>query len=374
MKDIQFYDQSNIDTLIWPNTKEGALAKSFLLPLIKEGPEAFIQNAKTKLCVLALDDLIIPLTVNESEYNNCYLLSSYFIVHQLKDKFQNSSFLLKLLLKPLIALLSKILKLFKINKVVIINNWLMTTNLYPDLTDSQIKSITHCLKKKFPDHYYMFRSVNTYKNATTYNALNLEKFRLIPCRNVFLYDPSKENQLTQHQLRKQKKDTNKLKNKKYEVELAHSLSDAEITHLLHLYQNIYMDKYTKYSPLYTEKYLKNAVENGSIQLKLLKKEGKIYGVTGFLQKNGYILVPFFGYDTSVPQEEGLYRMLSSVIIDEINRVKLISHQGSGAGQFKKWRGFFEHLEYVAIFDHHLPLFRRLFWAASQKLTPLFFKK
>jgi len=257
---------------------------------------------------------------------------------------------------------------------VIINNWLMTTNLYPDLTDSQIKSITHCLKKKFPDHYYMFRSVNTYKNATTYNALNLEKFRLIPCRNVFLYDPSKENQLTQHQLRKQKKDTNKLKNKKYEVELAHSLSDAEITHLLHLYQNIYMDKYTKYSPLYTEKYLKNAVENGSIQLKLLKKEGKIYGVTGFLQKNGYILVPFFGYDTSVPQEEGLYRMLSSVIIDEINRVKLISHQGSGAGQFKKWRGFFEHLEYVAIFDHHLPLFRRLFWAASQKLTPLFFKK
>ncbi len=67
-------------------------------------------------------------------------------------------------------------------------------------------------------------------------------------------------------------------------------------------------------------------------------------------------------------------MLSSVILTEIERVNLVSHQGSGAGQFKKWRGFIEHLEYVGIYDRHLPLFRRAFWSLSEKFSPLFLKK
>ncbi len=297
---MQLYDQSNIDTLEWPETKEGELAKKHLLPLIKKGPETFIENAKTKLYILTFDNLIIPISVNESEYQNCYLLSSYFVVAHLKEQLENASTWLKICSKPFVALFGKFLKWMKINKVVIINNWLFSTNLYPDLSAIHIRKITNFLRKRFSDHYFMFRSVNTYKSSTTYDALNFEKFRMIPCRHVYLYDPSRADELTPTTLRKQRKDTNRITNKKYQVEVVDSLTGDEIARLLELYRNVYVSKYTQYSPLYTEHFLRYALENKTIRLTLLKKEGCIYGVTGFLQKNGYLLVPFFGYDTSVP--------------------------------------------------------------------------
>ena len=371
---IEIYDRETINQMVWPETEEGKLARQHLLPLMLEGPEAFIQNAQTRLWVLKLDDLVIPLTVNEREYQNCYLLSSYFVAAGLKEKNEKASAWRVLLSMPWIKLFSGLLKWIKINKVVIINNWLLSTNPYPELTASQIHVITSCLKERFPDHYFMFRSVNNYRSAAVYNALHQGQFRLIPCRQVYMYDPSLTSSLSSSVLRKQKKDTNRLSHRHYTVETVSTLAPIEIARLLHLYRNVYVDKYTSYSPLYTERFLLSALKNQTLLLKVLKKEGIIYGVAGFLEKNGYLLVPFFGYDTSVAQEEGLYRMLSAIIMQEIEARHLVSHQGSGAGQFKKWRGFFEQLEYVGIYDRHLPAFRRLFWILSQKISPYFVTK
>jgi len=371
LKEIQIYDSTNIDALEWPKSDEGQLARSYLLPLIKEGPESFISNAKTHLYVLSLDDQIIPISVNEREYENSYLLSSYFVVANLKEKLEQSSGFSKFFTKPLVALFGKLMKWMKINKVVIINNWLLTTNLYPDLSKEQIKAITHFLKKRFPDHYFMFRSVNNYKSSTVFDGLNLENYRMIPSRQVYLYDPSRTSELPPSTIRKQKKDTNKIARANYAVETVDTLSEEEITRLLELYRSVYVSKYTKYSPLYTEKYLRQSLKNKTLSFKLLKKDDQIYGVTGFLKKNGYLLIPFFGYDTTVPQEEGLYRMLSAVIMQEIEKVKLVSHQGSGAPDFKKWRGFLQQQEYVAIYDNHLPFFRRLFWFLGEKFSSKF---
>lgn len=368
MGEIQFFDASNVDSLHWPDTEEGELAKHYLFPLIKEGTECYIKNAKTRLYILTLDNLIIPITVNEEEYENSYLLSSYFVAASLQEKLQEASHMIRFCSKPMINLFAKTLKWLKINKLVIINNWLLTTNLYPDLDQRQVRSITNFLKIRFPDHYLMFRSVNTYKSSAVFEGLNLQNYRMIPSRNIYLYDPSRTGKLSSSIIRKQKKDSNKLKKAPYHVEIADSLNNQEIERLLELYQNVYISKYTKYSPLYTEKYLREALERKILKIKLLKKDGQIYGVTGFLKKNGYLLVPFFGYDTTLPQEEGLYRMLSSVIMDEIEANQLISHQGSGAADFKKWRGFIEQQEYVAIYDHHLPPIRRLFWFLGEKFS------
>jgi hypothetical protein len=368
MKQVQIYDASTIDQLPWPETEEGYLAKNYLLPLIKEGPESFISNAKTRLFVLTIDDLIIPITVNEAEYENSYLLSSYFVAANMKEKADQASGLVKMWSKPLAGFLGQMLKWMKINKVVIINNWLFTTNPYPELNKEQIKIITAFLKKGFPDHYLMFRSVNNYRSSKVFDGLNLENYRMIPSRNVYLYDPSRVHELAPSKIRKQKKDYSKIARANYKVETVHTLSEKEIARVLELYQNVYVSRYTKYSPIYTEKYLRRALENQILRIKLLKKEDKIYGVTGFLKKNGFLLTPFFGYDTSLPHEEGLYRMLSGVIMQEIEQEKLVSHQGSGASDFKKWRGCIEEQEYVAIYDHHLPFLRRFFWLLGEKFS------
>ncbi|MCC5833041.1 MAG: hypothetical protein JJU12_08385 [Chlamydiales bacterium] len=368
MTPIKMYDASNIDRMEWPESEEGRLAKSYLLPLIKEGPDRFIANAKTSLYILTIDEQIIPISVNEAEYENSYLLSSYFVAANFKEKAYRATGLARVWSKPLSGLFSQLLKWMKVNKVVIINNWLMTTNIYPELSEEQIKALTAFLKEHFPDHYLMFRSINNYKSSSVFDSLNLENYRMISSRNIYLYDPKRKAELSSSTLRKQRKDMHKIAKSNYRIETVQTLSKDEIERILDLYQNVYVSRYTKYSPIYTEKYLRYALENKILNLKLLKKENRIYGVTGFLKKNGFLLTPFFGYDTSLPHEEGLYRMLSGIIMQEIEKEELVSHQGSGAADFKKWRGCIEEKEYVAIYDHHLPFFRRLFWYFGEKLS------
>lgn len=363
---MELYDKETIDQLKWPQTPEGELAKKYLLPMIKEGPETFIANARTKLYVLKVDEFVVPISVNETEYDNSYLLSSYFIVAHWKEQLQKGSPLKRALLKPLVSLLGSLLRWVKINKVVIINNWLMSTNLYPDLNKEQIGKITSFLKTRFPDHYFMFRSVNTYKKPEVYAGLDAHNYRLIKSRHIYLYDPSRE--VPKSTLRKQVKDVNKVKNANYTLEEVEHLTEAQVERLLKLYNEVYLDKYTKYSPQYTEKYVRLALTSKALSFALLKKQEQIYGVSAFLKKDDFLLVPFFGYDTTLPTDEGIYRMLSSSIISKSKACNLVSHQGSGAATFKKWRGCIEEQEYVAIYDHHLPFLRRAFWSISEKVS------
>ncbi|NGX61270.1 MAG: hypothetical protein K940chlam9_00753 [Chlamydiae bacterium] len=358
---IRLFDKHNLDKLIWPETEEGEFAKKYLTPLIERGTEKFIENAKTDLRILAFDDQVIPITINETDYDNSYLISSYFVAASAKEKAETLSPLPRMVARLLAALYGKLLKKVKINKVVILNNWLLTTNPYTQLTQTQMEGITHFLRMLFPDHYFMFRSINTYKENQVFEALSHANYRMIPCRHVYLYDPTLTPKLSSSTIRKQKKDYNRIKSRNYEVKSLSSPTDEQIERLLTLYAMVYYDKYTKYSPSYTPEYLRHLQMSQLLEVKVLMKGDQIYGVNGFLQKSGYLLVSFFGYDTTVPQEEGLYRMLSGIILEEIEKRKLLSHQGSGAPQFKKWRGYLEEIEYVAIYDKHLPLHRRLFW-------------
>ncbi|MEZ5314717.1 MAG: hypothetical protein R3E91_00655 [Chlamydiales bacterium] len=371
MADLRIYNRSNIHQLNWPKNEDGYLGKNYLLPFILEGTDSFISNAKTTLYLLHLDDCIIPISVNETEYDNSYILSSYFLVTNLKEKIHNTYGWEKIRNKISIFLLDPLLKWIKINKVVIINNWLLTTNPYPDLTKKQIEILTNFLKKQFPDHYLMFRSLNIYKNTNVFEALQRANYRMIPTRNIYLYDPQQTEKLNSNIIRKQRRDISKISQSHYSIETPNVLSDKEVSRILELYHHLYISRYTKYSPLYTKKYLHHMLEKKILRFKLLKKEGEIYAVAGFLKKNGYLLTPFLGYDRSLPQKEGLYQMISGIIMEEIKKEQLIAHQGSGASDFKKWRGYIEQEEYIAIHDSHLSSYRRLFWFLGERFAPKF---
>ena len=77
--------------------------------------------------------------------------------------------------------------------------------------------------------------------------------------------------------------------------------------------------------------------------------------------------PVFGYDTAVPQEIGLYRMLSAVLLRQSAEEGCLLHESAGAAQFKRNRGATAEIEYSAVYDRHLPFYRRMGWAM---LSPL----
>jgi hypothetical protein len=87
--------------------------------------------------------------------------------------------------------------------------------------------------------------------------------------------------------------------------------------------------------------------------------------------------PLFGYDTSLPKLDALYRHLTVLTMREAKEFGLMLHDSSGVGKFKKKRGAKKVIEYNAVFTKHLPLSRRLPWKViglvSKAAIPLFKK-
>jgi hypothetical protein len=85
-------------------------------------------------------------------------------------------------------------------------------------------------------------------------------------------------------------------------------------------------------------------------------------------RNGVMTQPFFGYDTRLPQELGLYRLLSLKTLLEGEERGLLVHASAGVGPFKRLRGGVATIEYNAVYDRHLQAARRLPWTLLKLLA------
>lgn len=365
---IEFYDQKTIDEIEWPDTEEAKMAQALLLPMIKEGVEKYIRNVATDLYLLKIGELILPLTVNQREYNNSYLTSNYFLIKHLEEKLKKKSSPFLPFQKFFIGGAGLFLKGIKINKVAIVNNWLLTCNLYPKINSEQIKAITAFLTKRFPDHLILFRSLNTYKGDEMTHDLKKQKYRLVGSRSVFIYDPEKKQSLPSKALYHHRRDRRLLDSEGYEVVRNDEITKDEITKMLQLYNYVYLHRHTEYSPQYTEKFVRQAIEKGFFHLVALKKDGEIHGVMGCHARNGSMTIPFFGYDADQGGPNHIYRMLTTLAIDEAEKRNLVLNDGSGGSAPKQYRGMKPIPEYIALYDRHLPFYRRLFWGFAEKLV------
>ena len=68
-----------------------------------------------------------------------------------------------------------------------------------------------------------------------------------------------------------------------------------------------------------------------------------------------------GYDIDLPPKLGLYRQAFAVLMSEASNRGQLLNLSAGAGLFKVFRGAQPCIEYDAIYDYHLPYYRRLAW-------------
>lgn len=136
-KNIKIYDKTNINELYFPLSEDGQYAKKFLVPCIKNSASFYIDNVQTDLKILSIDNLVLPITINNKEYNNSYVVSPYthYVTYSKEELKELKNPLLEVILKSILSILGIFLRTTKINKVVQVNNWLLSTNLYVDLTE-----------------------------------------------------------------------------------------------------------------------------------------------------------------------------------------------------------------------------------------------
>jgi hypothetical protein len=360
--EVELYDSNNVDSLAWPDTEDCRHAKKLLVPLLKKGVSKFIDNINAETYALKAGEFVFPVLATTENYTNSWVCSPYahYISYGKESVGIVGNVFLSKIIMYLIEGLGKLSRLGKMNSVVYVNNWMYSTDLYPDaLRPELIKSIVQLLKKRFPRHAIIFRSLNGLTTPQWMDTLPKQGFQLIASRYVFVTDGKNESI---YKTRILKSDLKLFKEHPYQLVDETDLHVDECQHLKNLYHQLYVIQHSHLQPQFNQNYFRLLFETRLLRFKVLKSDGVIKGVAGYYHRNNVMVCSIFGYEKNSSESNVIYRLLNTALLLEARKNGLLFNQSAGAAFFKSVRRAEGCLEYMAIYNKHLPAYRQIFWS------------
>lgn len=251
---VTLYTKDNWEKLKWENFQEGQLIKSYFLPLLKNDSKYLIKNVNTSLGFVAIEDILLPYTVNEEEYENSYVCSPYnhYITYSKEELSMLNNKLLEVFFHFLLGVISKVAKKIEINKVVYINNWLISTNLSPNLSIEQLESIKNTMLAKYPDYLIGYRSINEGLYPNMKVELEALQFQMLPSRFVYISRPEEIINATKKVRNTLNRDKKLLDRNEFDIIQHDDFTKEDLIRAKQLYDKLYLEKYSYNNPQFTE--------------------------------------------------------------------------------------------------------------------------
>ncbi|GAA2223399.1 GNAT family N-acetyltransferase [Herbiconiux moechotypicola] len=333
--------------------------------------ERAVENVRATVGVVTLSGERVPLVVSACERPapgggpQSYVVSpiSHYVHYAREELGELRSPLARGAAGLVIDGLDRVLRGGRVDEVVLVGNALLSTNLLPDPAEGEVRALTARLVAEHPERAVVWRSVHG-RGSGLPATLRRAGYALIPARSV-LFTVTRESDWTT--LRDVRRDSALLAGSGYRVidaplDAATGCSPPELRRrIAELYSLLYVDRYSRLNPRYTEEFVALAQRSGLLRFVLLERDGRVDGVLGYTVAHGHLAAPVVGYDTSLPQELGLYRMLSLLMLRTAADWGVDLHASSGVADFKRHRGAEQEFEYTAVYTAHLAWPRRLAW-------------
>jgi len=368
----------------WPNTAHARLLQAWLEPFWAEGTEAYIPNVHTRMFVVICGDVVLPISVGQKRDSrgkrtdkNSYVVSpsTHYIRYAVDETHHLSpaaNLAARLVGWPLLCFAQAT----KLDRVVMVNNWLLATNLLPPIKPAQVRSIIATVRDRWPDHAVLFRSLAPDLHPEHHAELKAAGARMVFSRRIHLVrDP-----VTAATARSDnRKDARLERRSGLRREPFHPERDSQ--EVADLYAQLYLDKHSTCNPVFSARMIEHAARTGLFEVTVWRQEGEGDGdhsqrgpieiAIGTWTVNGAVTAPMLGYNTRRPAKAGYYRIACRAILDVAIEQGALGHRSSGAAQFKQSRGAESSLEFNAVFDDHLSWWRRLPWRLFQRLLDRF---
>lgn len=332
----------------------------YLAGLLRSGATRYIDNARVEMTAVSIDGIVLPLAIAEPATHNADACSPYahYVRYTLEELCKRHPGPARWLFRSAFGAYGALLRACSFDRVLFLNNWLLSTNPHRELHADQLRRITEFLLPRFPGRALVQRNINPDLHPAYCDALATAGFRLVKSRRVYLLDPTSERFRNSANAGL---DLRLLARSEYEVIGGANIGAAEMPRLAQLYRSLYLDKYSQLNPALTEDFFAITVPAKTLRYRALKRGGRIDGFVAFFETSGVLTGVYIGHDRSLPLELGLYRQLIAILIAEARDRGVLLNLSGGAGEFKQLRGAVPVVEYDAVYDRHLPPRRRLAW-------------
>jgi hypothetical protein len=341
----------------WPEGDERV--RRYVEGFAAGGSQRLIANVRTRVETLRIDDRIVPLTINDEEPGNSYVCSprNAYADYAREEMRLVPGAANRAALRALAGGFGRVMDTAHADRIVHVNNWLLSTNLYHRGAPADPAAVARTLAARFTDSYLCFRSLNAWADPELLERMHAAGFVLLASRQVYVFDRLRET----HAVRSNSRyDRRLLATTPYEVVRHDALGERDYERMAELYRLLYVAKYSRHNPIFSAEYLRLCHRERIMELFALRSPaGRLDGVLGLFALDGTVTAPIVGYDTGVDPRAGLYRLLMALVFARAQEREQVVNLSSGAAEFKRLRGGRPVIEYSAVYDRHLPPARRL---------------
>jgi len=336
-----------------------------------QNSNALVLNVSSRFFLYSFGRDIFLVNQNDSNTNSYVssMMSAYVTypldeLSLIKDtKKRNSVFMA-------LKVLKFVFRLIRIERAVFVGNFLVSTNFHPESLVENCDKIGKFLSEKFENDYVVLRSVNERRDAKLIESLKDNGWTLLPARMVYLFDNDKLE--IRQKKNHYKKDMKLLRECEFDC-VSNGFETKDFERMARLFELLYIEKHSEQNPKFSAKYIQKSYESGFCELYAYKKDSEIIAFIAILEMEGVISTHMLGYDTALPQELGLYRLLCAKLHSIANDRGLDINFSSGAGGFKSARGGEAVLEYTAVYTKVLPFYKRVIFEFLSRILNKQFK-
>lgn len=328
-------------------------------------PVSVAENLPASIETVRIGELVLPVTVtrhDDPRRDRSYVVSpvAHYVDYSREELRHLPSAAARRMLAPVVDALGLVLDRARADDVVVIGNHLVSTNLHADWTASDLAAAVDELIGRHPASALAVRSVHS-RLGRLPELLRSEGWTLVPSQSILLVPTADDEWRSRRDVRRDRELAGRSEHTLERIAPGTELSPEVDERLVELYTMLYLEKHSRLNPRYTVEFVRLAVRTGLLEMSVLRRGDRIDGVVGTYAANGWLAGPFLGYDTSLPAEVGLYRMLSLALSDEAHQRGLDLHASSGVAAFKRSRGAEPELEWTAVYTRHLSRTRRAAW-------------
>lgn len=358
---IEILSADRLDRLP-PAPSAAERAVRYTRALVRGGAASYVDNAHVETKALVVDGKVVPLVLVQPGADNSNVCSPYahYVRYLAAERAMRHRRIPPALVTAAGLPAGLALRFGGIDRVVYVNNWLLTSNPSPGLTSNQIGRITAMLTAACPRSAIIFRSVNPRLDAAGVDALRCNEYRLIRSRRVYVLDPIEGRHRAHANVRK---DLGLLRRTPYEVVGNPADLEPHVARMTMLYRDLYLRKYPALNPQFNARFFALTLRDEVFSYRALRIDGRIDAFASYFVEGGVLTGVVIGYDRQLRRSLGLYRMTVALLIEEAAAGGLLVNLSAGADRYKLLRGAQPVDEFDAVYTRHLPWPRRAAWAA-----------
>jgi hypothetical protein len=356
------YEARDVHRIPWPETDDGRFARAYLEPILRDGTESVAPNVKAELGVAIVSEHVVPFSVSVNASDQSYVVSprTHYITYGQEEIGKLRSPTLERVLRAVVSRLGAQFDKAGFDRVVYVNNWLLSTNIYPRWSRDHALAVRDALVDRYPDRAVVFRSVDRRVGRDLERWLLEAGAHPVFSRRVLFQEPTSERVQLRRDYRRDAELLRKTIAKgAYRLVRTHELTDEQLDRVTELYDLLYVRKWSQHNPQLTRSYVRRVLQEDIFPGQaLVTPAGRVDAAYGAWSRAGLFYVPILGYDIHAPQRIGLYRMISAMSSQEAADRNTLVHDSAGVSDFKQHRGAEPVLEHQMVFDAHLPPSRR----------------